>query len=105
MFHVEQFGTKIAYGSAGLTYPRIFFEVSCTEVVFLQWFGGLVGRQNILNKGLTSKILQTNGLWEGLEAEVGVFARTCVDLLLCFRLSCVHPELWLAPGPVRLGHA
>ena len=37
-------------------------------------------RQDIPNKGLAAKFVQSKGLWEGAKVGIGVFARECVVL-------------------------
>jgi hypothetical protein len=48
------------------------------------------------SKGVTAKIVQSNGLREGLEAEIMVFARECADLT--GRTPVVTVFLWAVAG-------
>ena len=47
--------------------------------------------QDKQNKGLTAKFVQCKGLRAGVEAEIMVFARECVVLLLCFPVVTCSP--------------
>jgi hypothetical protein len=81
--------------------------ISCREVLLLV----LVRRgrylQRVFSKGLTAKLLQSNGLWEGRRWELAC-SRTGAPLCsVVLRFSRVAPEPRLTPGPVRfrcIGH-
>lgn len=66
--------------SPGEDSPLPLPPISCREVLLLV----LVRRgrylQRVFSKGLTAKLLQSNGLWEGAEVGIGVFAHGCAAL-------------------------